>query len=646
MVKKRLLLVLFLLIIPISYANQVNYNQYSELDLKFELASKFYIQTKSTNYDIEHVTADIYFFPKDSPMQQVLSLNTVSEPAIDAKKEGIIEFSWKDTTATQFSYGVNSKIKTKNILTKIPDKIKYPADIIGYELYTKPTEKIDINDDIRNQANQIAQGEDDYYKVVFKVADWIETNIKYDLSASTSDVVQKSSWVMINKEGVCDELTSLFISMLRSLGIPARFIYGMAYSNINNEWGAHAWAEVYFPNKGWVPFDITYGQFGWIDPTHIRLMESADSNDPSVKYNWKSYNVDFINDKILLSTSLENKGVLIVPLAELRIKPLKDGIGPGSYVPIQVSIKNLNDFYLPESLYILKAPELNNGNVKRILLRPFEEKTVYWIAKVPENLESDYEYKSLLEVQDTFHTKASGEIRYTLNSPIISKNTAESLVTSLDIEEEKTYSKDVSLDCSIPKSYIYIYEEISSTCLIKNKGTMPLAGISVCFKEDCQNTDLGLGETKSFSFSIKNLPVSTTKLKFSAKNDELEINDYVGLNVLNTPELEVMNFEPPITLDYNEAKNLEFTLSAKAPIKNLVIKLNGNEIYQFEEFVSPQNIIISSSGKEFAVDDEIKLYFGFYDENKKFYSKTDNYPIQINNSPFYIRMIKGIKNLF
>ena len=82
------------------------------------------------------------------------------------------------------------------------------------------------------------------YVVTFKVAKWIQENVKYDLSTLTADVVQKSSWVLSNKEGVCDEITNLFISMLRVVGIPARFVSGTVYSNVINNWGGHGWGDI------------------------------------------------------------------------------------------------------------------------------------------------------------------------------------------------------------------------------------------------------------------------------------------------------------------------------------------------------------------------------------------------------------------
>lgn len=61
------------------------------------------------------------------------------------------------------------------------------------------------------------------------------------------------------------------VTMLRSIGIPARWAKGYApgnyreaadgeyriYQVTNNE--AHSWVEVYFPGLGWVPFEPTKG---------------------------------------------------------------------------------------------------------------------------------------------------------------------------------------------------------------------------------------------------------------------------------------------------------------------------------------------------------------------------------------------------
>ncbi|WP_371018954.1 transglutaminase TgpA family protein [Pseudalkalibacillus sp. JSM 102089] len=70
--------------------------------------------------------------------------------------------------------------------------------------------------------------------------------------------------------GYCDNFSSSMTVLLRSLGIPARWVKGFTegefvatagdyreYEVTNNN--AHSWVEAYFPGVGWVPFEPTRG---------------------------------------------------------------------------------------------------------------------------------------------------------------------------------------------------------------------------------------------------------------------------------------------------------------------------------------------------------------------------------------------------
>ncbi len=68
--------------------------------------------------------------------------------------------------------------------------------------------------------------------------------------------------------GYCDNFASAAAVMLRTLGVPGRFVTGFAVGAQNevapetyvvSEADAHAWIEVYFPRFGWIPFDATPG---------------------------------------------------------------------------------------------------------------------------------------------------------------------------------------------------------------------------------------------------------------------------------------------------------------------------------------------------------------------------------------------------
>lgn len=640
--KKRLLLLALLFILPV-YAQQTDYNDYTSLEVEFDLSSQFSLYPTSTNYELVYVTANLTFYPQSLINQEVISLSASSTPEVEPiKYGGSIYYKWDKPNINQFSYRINSKLRMINTIAKIEDKIKMPN--MNNE-YTQATEFIDFNDDIKNKAKELAVGEDDLYVVAFKVAEWVENNVDYNLSTLTADVVQPSSWVLKNKEGVCDELTNLFISMMRSLGVPAKFISGMAYTNTKNDWGPHAWAEIYFPDKGWVPFDITYKQFGWVDPSHIKLMESIDSGESSVKYNYKSYNMEFQGEEIELNTKLIKTGEKIAPLAILDLKPLINNVGAGSYVPIEVSIKNLKNHYLPNTLYITKSPGLTEDNAKSVLLKPNQNARLFWIVEIPDKAESNYMYSTVIEAKDLFHNTASDVINYAFDYKIISLDEAQDVIKNLVIDEVNTYSEDVDITCSSNKKYYFDYEAGEIKCLLKNTGE-DVISLNVCLLEDCKNVNVDKGEMKEARFPLDDLPDFTEKVKITAKNNDVGVNGYVDVMILNSPELRVSNLNNPFKLDYNEEFNLDFTLSSKAPVKYALIGMNGRDIYEIENFNSPQQVSVPSSGRDFAWDDHIIIGLDYYDENSKRYKERRAYPIEVKNIPWHIKIFKPIRNLF
>ena len=187
-------------------------------------------------------------------------------------------------------------MRLSNDPIRVRNKVNFPLQTIPDDawIYTEPAEIIDQNDAIVRLASELAAGEDDLTVIVDKIAAWTTQNIKYSLSTVNAEASLKSSWVLANREGVCDELTALFISLLRSLRIPARFVVGTSYTNsplFDYQWGPHGWAEVYFPGYGWIPYDVTYGQYGFVDATHIKAYDSLDAGKISTRFSWRGRQV-------------------------------------------------------------------------------------------------------------------------------------------------------------------------------------------------------------------------------------------------------------------------------------------------------------------------------------------------------------------
>ncbi len=86
--------------------------------------------------------------------------------------------------------------------------------------------------------------------------------------------------------GYCDYFSTAMTVMLRSAGVPARWVKGFAPGTRTGEGDglltvnvsskdAHSWVEAYIPGRGWVPFDPTPGFTGFGEAGSAELAEAA-----------------------------------------------------------------------------------------------------------------------------------------------------------------------------------------------------------------------------------------------------------------------------------------------------------------------------------------------------------------------------------
>ena len=76
--------------------------------------------------------------------------------------------------------------------------------------------------------------------------------------------------VVDSRRGDCNEYAELFTTLARALGMPARTVIGLAYTDDNAPaFALHAWNEVLLQGQ-WHAFDPTWNETV-VDATHIIL---------------------------------------------------------------------------------------------------------------------------------------------------------------------------------------------------------------------------------------------------------------------------------------------------------------------------------------------------------------------------------------
>ncbi|MCI8307311.1 MAG: transglutaminase domain-containing protein [Lachnospiraceae bacterium] len=109
-------------------------------------------------------------------------------------------------------------------------------------------------------------------EMAYRVADYLADNAEYTLQPANngdSDVIEY--FLSESKRGFCVHFASAGVMILRSMGIPARYVTGYVafprdfkyskdsgrYEASVKDYAAHAWVEVYLEQIGWVPYEMT-----------------------------------------------------------------------------------------------------------------------------------------------------------------------------------------------------------------------------------------------------------------------------------------------------------------------------------------------------------------------------------------------------
>lgn len=134
-----------------------------------------------------------------------------------------------------------------------------PANDPLMKRYLEPDKLVPLNDTIAELSRQQTTGDTTPLQKARHIYDYVVATMRYDKSGEgwgRGDAI----WACTAKRGNCTDFHSLFIGMMRSAGIPARFEIGFPLPEGKTEGdipGYHCWAEFYVTGIGWIPVDAS-----------------------------------------------------------------------------------------------------------------------------------------------------------------------------------------------------------------------------------------------------------------------------------------------------------------------------------------------------------------------------------------------------
>lgn len=219
---------------------------------------------------------------RPSPFQTVISRSFSTEPPCDYHRERLDWFgnSWR-------LYAFEKPHTSLVIETRHEVEVSQgygggDGSENGYEPYLYPSPFIRTNKDFASYGRASFPQGTPTRDGVLDLCDRLHRDIRYDPKATT--IATPVETFFAQRRGVCQDYAHLMVAILRSLGIPARYVSGylntVAPPGKEKVLGAdasHAWVSAWIKGHGWVDMDPTNGVSG--GQNHITLAWGRDYGD-------------------------------------------------------------------------------------------------------------------------------------------------------------------------------------------------------------------------------------------------------------------------------------------------------------------------------------------------------------------------------
>ncbi len=281
-----------------SIISEVRYES-TPISLEYKISYGYYINSSGKgDFNVNYTC----FVPQ--PINGYISnLSVIGNYSYNDLKIGsnrIITWSFDENGRKNIKIGIEVSVKTNAFLVDL-DSTKY-LDIknISMDIKRKYCRDQSIENktliqpsdlEIKNLAYSLKIS-DNAFEVAKSIFEWLKENTNYVYHPQQS-LPQSAKETLNLKSGDCDDLSILYISLCRAVGIPSRLVRGYLIEEKNGKYIAtpHAWAEIYvgFGKDGWIPVECAgiskdieaevHQNFGIEDAFHLRLFVDNGTNE-------------------------------------------------------------------------------------------------------------------------------------------------------------------------------------------------------------------------------------------------------------------------------------------------------------------------------------------------------------------------------
>ena len=301
--------------------------------------------TISYGYNISCSGVGEYTIKYDCDIPEVLNGDIISINIHDSNFEdkvlstfnAVKSWNFTGSTSKDYNLGLTAIVEAEsyliadlngfNALTIQEISNQYPAIVNQYCQAQSNETTIFINPNdpqIITIANNelINSGTNNSFIVAKDLFKWLKQQTTYQIHIFDNSV-QPAEFTLQCKTGDCDDLSFLYMSLCRSIGIPSRFIRGFLIEE--NNVVPHAWVEVFvggnIGNDGWIPVECAgtaqkietevNQNFGVEGAEHLRIYKDDGSNE-SLIISFSDFNSQYMQGVVIEAQSYSDISDYIV----------------------------------------------------------------------------------------------------------------------------------------------------------------------------------------------------------------------------------------------------------------------------------------------------------------------------------------------
>lgn len=258
-------------------------------------------------FEVTHITAYRYpqpaaeaygearLTPRDLPSQTVLSHKLVIDPEVPVSSYDDHFGNRVDFFSVPFRHrhlAVSNQMIVRTHPVARPEaalelSVQEARQILGSALtdvfdYLQPTPVVETGREAVAWARKYLAGGRPLGTALHELNEAIHREFAYESGSTENSTPLATVWKQ--RRGVCQDFAHIGLSILRTAGLPARYVCGYIEAEAPGGRGrltgavaTHAWIEVLVPGMTWVAFDPTNRQ--WIDERYVAVSFGRDFRD-------------------------------------------------------------------------------------------------------------------------------------------------------------------------------------------------------------------------------------------------------------------------------------------------------------------------------------------------------------------------------